>query len=51
MSSRVHCRSVARQHLAWESQPLVAPAPRPRRYGRRALILAFVAGVVLGLLF
>lgn len=50
MTSRVHCRSVGREHLAWESQPLVAPAPRARRYGRAALVLAFVAGLVLGLL-
>lgn len=52
MSLRFHSPSGAHHHLAWEDQPLVGPIARPRRHARSALVLAlaFIAGLLLGLL-
>lgn len=50
MTARVHKAKGRHHHLAWESQPLVGPAPRRRTFGARILMLAFAAGVLIGLI-
>lgn len=44
MSRRHH------HHLAWESQPLVTPSVRPRRYSHRMLLLVAIVAFLLGVL-
>lgn len=49
MSRRVHAASTAHMHRAWDSQPLVGPTPRARRYRGAIVLLAFVVGLLIGL--
>jgi len=50
MTARVRSSSGGHHHLEWESQVLVGPLPRRRVFGARVLMLAFVAGLLIGLL-
>lgn len=50
MTGRVHAGRGRHHHLAWESQPLVAPLPRPRRFGPGVLLLVATIAFVLGML-
>ena len=49
MSRRVHAASTAHMHRAWDSQPLIGPTPRARRYGAGVVVLAFIFGLLIGL--
>lgn len=51
MSGRVHVGRGGHHHLAWESQPLVRSTDRPRPIGLRLVAVAFVAGLLIGLIF
>lgn len=43
-------RRTPHHHLAWDSQPLVRPTERPRRFTLPAVVAIAVAAFVLGLL-
>lgn len=51
MSRRVFAGRQAHMHAAWESQPLVRSTPRPRGHSAWVVLLAFGAGLLLGLCF
>jgi hypothetical protein len=51
VTARVTAARGGHHHLAWDDQPLVRSTPRHRRYARRFIALAFVAGLLVGLMF
>ncbi len=51
MSRRVFTGRQAHKNLAWESLPLVQSTPRRRGPSIPVCLLAFVAGLLLGLCF
>lgn len=50
MSRRVAAVRGGHHHLAWEDQPLVRSTARPRTHAARLILMAFVAGLFVGLL-
>jgi hypothetical protein len=49
MSRRFDAARGGHHHLAWESQPLIQATVRRRGYSLAALIVALVAGFLIGL--
>lgn len=43
-------RRVQHHHLAWDDMPLVRPAARRRSHGLPLFLIAFAAGMIVGLL-
>lgn len=50
MSRRIDAARGGHHHLAWESQPLIGAPVRRRGYPVGWLVLAFVLGLLIGLL-
>jgi len=43
-------RRAAHHHLAWESQPLLRPVGRRHGHATRMVVIAFILGLLIGLL-